>query len=82
MVLTRSRSTPSSKKANRLKDDRITFDFFIRAMFGGTPPVTQYRPPKQRNLVVKAIMNMIGCGASQRRHDDAADGPGFYGHRA
>eukprot|EP00927_Polykrikos_kofoidii_P075082 TRINITY_DN71133_c0_g1_i1.p1 TRINITY_DN71133_c0_g1~~TRINITY_DN71133_c0_g1_i1.p1 ORF type:complete len:316 (-),score=66.32 TRINITY_DN71133_c0_g1_i1:89-1036(-) len=50
------------KKADRLKDGRITFDFFIRAMFDNTPPMVHYTPPVRRSAFMTALLGVIGCG--------------------
>merc|ERR1712176_938160 len=50
------------RKADRLKDGMITFDFFIRAMFDDTPPLVPYKPPRRHNFIVQALLNTLGCG--------------------
>merc|ERR1712014_179046 len=50
------------KKADRLKDGIITYDFFIRAMFDDTPPLTKYIPRRRHHPVVQALLTVITCG--------------------
>merc|ERR1712107_14496 len=63
------------KKADCLKDGIITYDFFIRAMFDDTPPVTKYVPKKRRHPVVQAILRIISCGEPKKGPQHAPMNP-------
>jgi len=54
-----------TKSADRERTGLITFDFFIRAMFG-TPPLVPYKPPKR----AFSLFKLLCPGAGGDEHDD------------
>eukprot|EP00928_Gymnodinium_smaydae_P013943 TRINITY_DN15052_c0_g1_i1.p1 TRINITY_DN15052_c0_g1~~TRINITY_DN15052_c0_g1_i1.p1 ORF type:complete len:354 (+),score=55.70 TRINITY_DN15052_c0_g1_i1:107-1063(+) len=57
-----------AKKADRLKDGMITYDFFIRAMFDDTAPCTTYVLPRKRSILAR--MFCCSGGFDNNHHDD------------
>lgn len=57
------------READRERTDMITFEFFIRALFG-TPPLLVYKPPSRAgNLLSQLFL----CGRSSATRDDSDD---------
>lgn len=54
------------KKADREREGKIHYEFFMKALFG-TAPVLKYQPPQRSN----SLLSLFGCRSQQKKRDES-----------